>query len=75
MKEKLEKPIKTQKGITLIALVVTIIILLILAGVTISTLTGEDGTIANANKASDETKKGNYQEELELIGIRLQRKI
>lgn len=71
MKEKLEK----QKGITLIALVVTIIILLILAGVTISTLTGEDGTIINANKASDETKKGNYQEELELIGIRLQREI
>ncbi len=65
---------RKQRGITLIALVVTIVVLLILAGVTIAMLTGEDGTISNANKASDDTKKGNYQEELELIGIRLQRK-
>ena len=33
---------KTNKGITLIALVITIIVLLILAGVTIATLTGEN---------------------------------
>ena len=35
---------KSQKGITLIALVITIIVLLILAGVTIAMLTGENGT-------------------------------
>ncbi len=63
---------KNQKGITLIALVVTIVILIILAGVSIGMLTGDNGTISNANKASDETKKGNYQETLELIGINLQ---
>ncbi len=65
---------KNQKGITLIALVVTIVILIILAGVSIGMLTGDNGTISNANKASDETKKGNYQETLELIGINLQQK-
>ena len=34
-----------QKGITLIALVITIIVLLILAGVSIATLTGENGIL------------------------------
>ena len=37
--------IKTNEGITLIALVITIVVLLILAGVTISTLIGENGII------------------------------
>ena len=37
------KKIKGEKGITLIALVITIIVLLILAGVSISMLTGENG--------------------------------
>lgn len=36
---------KNEKGITLIALVITIIVLLILAGVTIATLTGENRNI------------------------------
>lgn len=45
----MEKGIKKNKGITLIALVITIIVLLILAGVTISTLTG-DNRIVNKNK-------------------------
>ena len=40
--------IKTNKGITLIALVITIIVLLILAGVTISTLMGENGVITRS---------------------------
>ena len=35
--------VKTNKGITLIALVITIIVLLILAGVTIAMLTGNNG--------------------------------
>ena len=45
---------KNERGITLIALVVTIVVLLILAGVSISMLTGENGIITNANKASEE---------------------
>ena len=40
---KVEKSKKSSKGITLIALVITIIVLLILAGVSIATLTGENG--------------------------------
>ena len=39
---------KKQRGITLIALVVTIIVLLILAGVSVSMLTGQNGILTNA---------------------------
>ena len=46
---------KTAKGITLISLVITIIILLILAVVSIGTLTGENGLIARAQKAKNNT--------------------
>ena len=38
----------SQKGITLIALVVTIVVMLILAGVVISMVTGDEGIISNA---------------------------
>ena len=41
---------KENKGVTLIALAVTIIIMLILAGVTISALTGNSGIMTNAKK-------------------------
>lgn len=41
---------KEKKGITLIALVITIIVLLILAGVTIVTLTGDNRIITKSNK-------------------------
>ena len=43
---------RKQSGITLIALVITIIVLLILAGVTIAMLGGNNGTPAKANEAS-----------------------
>ena len=43
---------KNQKGITLLALVVTIIVLLILAGISIAMLTGENGIITNAQEAA-----------------------
>ena len=42
--------IKTSNGITLIALVITIIVLLILAGVTIATLTGDNGILSKLIK-------------------------
>ena len=48
------KIIKTnEKGITLIALVITIIVLLILAGITIATLTGENGLFARAKESKE----------------------
>ena len=46
---------KEQKGVTLIALVITIIVLLILAGVSIAFLTGDNGIITKSTKASAET--------------------
>ena len=55
MKEK-EKRFKQEKAITLVALVVTIIVLIILAGVSISLVLGENGIITKAREA-----KINYQ--------------
>lgn len=55
-------------GITLIALIITIIVLLILSGVTIATLTGENGILSKASTAKEETKKAEYEEALKLIG-------
>ena len=51
-----------EKGITLIALIVTIIVLIILAGITIATITGDDGIINNANNAKEETEIANEKE-------------
>lgn len=59
-----------QKGITLIALVVTIVVLLILAGVSINLLTGENGIVTKAHDAKERTEKSskNEQESLEILG-------
>ena len=59
MKEK-------QKGITLIALVITIIVLLILAGVSIATLTGQNGVLSQANNAKEETNSASDLEQVKL---------
>ena len=47
--------LKKERGITLIALVITIIVLLILAGVTIASITGENGILSKATQASQKT--------------------
>ncbi len=60
-----------QKGITLIALVITIIILLILSGITIQALTNT-GLFENANKAKLETKRGQIKEWLSLNLLEVQ---
>ena len=57
---------KETKGITLIALVITIIVLLILAGVTISALSGSNGILINASKAIVETTNSNVAEAIKL---------
>ena len=51
-----------EKGITLIALIVTIIILIILAGITIGVLIGDEGLIGNANDAKEQTEIANEKE-------------
>ena len=53
-------------GITLIALVITIIVLLILAGVSIAMLTGDNGILTQASEAKDENIKGQEKEQIRL---------
>lgn len=55
---------KQQKGITLIALVITIIVLLILAGITIAMLTGSDSAPAKANEAKQKNDIGSVKDQL-----------
>ena len=57
---------KENKGITLIALVITIIVLLILAGVTIATLAGDNGILNKASQATEETRIGQVEEQVNL---------
>ena len=56
--------LKNKKGITLIALVVTIVVLLILAGVTISLLLDENGIIAKSKDARIETRASQVEDEV-----------
>ena len=57
---------KKENGITLIALIVTIIVLLILAGVSIATLTGQNGILTQAQKAKENTELSSEKEGIEL---------
>ena len=57
---------KNTKGITLITLVVTIIVLLILAGVSIAMLTGQNGILTQAQRAKTSTEQANAKEKIEL---------
>ena len=71
MKEKLKKEQRETKrkqanGITLIALVITIIVLLILAGVSIAMLTGENGILTQAQNASKQTEIAEEKEQIAL---------
>ena len=57
---------KQQKGITLIALVITIIVLLILAGVSIAMLTGNNGILTRANEAKSQNTYGEAVDRINL---------
>ena len=57
---------KNNKGITLIALVITIIVLLILAGVSIAMLTGSNGILTQATNADKTTTIATVREKVEL---------
>ena len=62
----LNKALKRNKGITLIALVVTIIVLLILAGISISMLTGQNGILNRAQEAKNKTEQAEKEEKEKL---------
>ena len=57
---------KEKKGITLIALVITIIVLLILAGVSIAMLTGQNGILTQAQNAKTTTANKSAEEKVKL---------
>ena len=60
---------KKTQGITLIALVVTIVVLLILAGITISLVFSENGIIAKAQEAANKTKEATINEQAQMNEI------
>lgn len=59
--------ITKEKGITLIALIITIIVLLILAGISIATLTGENGMLKKVAEANEKTARGEAEEGIKLV--------
>lgn len=61
------KKTKENGGITLVALVVTIVVLLILAGVSIDSVVGDNGIIKKAKEAAEKTKEAQAKEEISLV--------
>ena len=60
---------KQENGITLIALVVTIVVMLILAGITIQTAIGDGGIINLANEAKEQQIIASYKDRIGIVGI------
>ena len=58
---------KQRKGITLIALVITIIVLLILAGISISMLSGDNSILQKATDAKINTDNANEKEQIQIV--------
>lgn len=66
MKRKKKIEMKKEQGVTLVALVVTIIVLIILAGVSINLIIGDNGIITIAKKARENTELARIEEETSL---------
>ena len=66
---------KKEKGVTLISIVITIIILLILAGVSIIYLQGDNSIVETATDAQIETELSELQEKLNRYKVRQRRRI
>ena len=77
MKNLKTKAFKSTKGITLIALVVTIIVLLILAGVSIAMLTGNNGVLTQGKRAKEETEIAEEKEAISLAmnALKIQKQV
>ena len=68
---KLKRREKPNRGITLIALVITIIVLLILVAISIATLTGENGILTKASDSKTQTQIAEIKElaKTDIFGI------
>ena len=62
----MDEKVKKQTGITLIALVITVIVLLILAGVTIAALSGDNGILQRASEAKENTEESSTKEKIQV---------
>ena len=67
---------RKEKGITLIALIITIIVLLILAGISISMLSGDNSILSRATTAKEDTERITVIEQarMDIIGCQLEKK-
>ena len=65
MKEIISK-LESKKGITLVALVITIVVLLILAGASINLVVGNQGILTKSKKVSEDTKQAAIKEQIDL---------
>lgn len=65
-RERINRKLKNKKGITLIALVVTIVVLLILAGVSVSVVTDKNGIIQNSQETKEQTRAAMVEKERDL---------
>lgn len=61
------KNLKNQKGITLVALVITIIVLLILAGISLNLVMGENGILGRATSAVDTNNEATIREKINMV--------
>ena len=68
------KQLIENKGITLIALVVTIVVLLILVGITIGASTSDNGVIKEAKTAKEKAEKAGVEEQIETAIIKAKQK-
>ena len=66
MKDYIKKSLKSSNGITLIALVITIIVLLILAGISISMLSGDNSILQKSTTAKQNSEKAQIEERIQL---------
>lgn len=65
-RERINRKLKNKKGITLIALVVTIVVLLILAGVSVSVVADKNGIIQNSQETKEQTRAAMIEKERDL---------
>lgn len=63
---------KEKKGITLVSLVVTIVIMLILVGISVSIVIGDDNVVSKANQAKNDTNKSDWIEKISTEVLRKQ---
>ena len=64
--------LRNSKGITLIVLVITIVVLLILAGISLSFVLGNEGILKRATNAADKTDEAAVLEEIQMTILELQ---